>query len=89
MVLVSDKPSDDIGILKTKFRYREGHETRRVRLSTSPLDQHVEGGHGERQTRLKIRPASMHHLLQMADECQHREHCLHEHSILPLAPADT
>src|ERR1700704_1535918 len=25
-------------------------------------------------------------LLQMADECQHREHRLHEHTILPLAP---
>src|SRR5215510_7178064 len=31
-----------------------------------PLDQHVEGGHGEGQTRLKIRPAPMHDLLQMA-----------------------
>ena len=51
-----------------------------------PLDQHVEGGHGERQTCLKIRPAPMHHLLQMADQCQHREHRLHQHTILPLAP---
>jgi hypothetical protein len=51
-----------------------------------PLDQHVEGRHGEGQTRLKIRPAPMHHLLQMADECQHREHRLHEHTILPLPP---
>ena len=50
-----------------------------------PLDQHVEGGHGECQTRLKIRPAPMHHLLQMADERQHREHRLHEHTVLPLA----
>ena len=31
-----------------------------------PLDEHIEGGHGERQTRLKIRPASMHHLFEMA-----------------------
>ena len=31
-----------------------------------PLDQHIEGGHGKRQTRLKIRPAPMHHLLHMA-----------------------
>src|SRR5215467_14714150 len=31
-----------------------------------PLDQHVEGGHGERQARLKIRPAPMHHLFEMA-----------------------
>src|SRR2546425_7828492 len=50
-----------------------------------PLHQHVEGGHGECQTRLKIRPAPMHHLLQMADERQHREHRLHEHTVLPLA----
>src|SRR5262249_10868793 len=41
---------------------------------------------GEGQTRLKIRPAPMHHFFEMADECQHREHRLHEHTILPLAP---
>jgi hypothetical protein len=28
-----------------------------------PLDQHIESGHRERQARLKIRPAPMHHLL--------------------------
>ena len=50
-----------------------------------PLDEHIEGGHGERQTRLKILPASMHHLFEMADECQHRQHRLHEHAVLPLA----
>src|SRR5262252_3771762 len=27
-----------------------------------PLDQHIESGHRERQARLKIRPAPMHHL---------------------------
>ena len=32
MVLVSDKPSNAIGILQTKLRYREGHEARRVGL---------------------------------------------------------
>ena len=47
MVLVYDKPGDAIGILQTKFRYREGHEARRVGLEAVPLDQHVEGGHGE------------------------------------------
>ena len=62
MVLVSDKPSNDIGILQTKLRHREGHETRRVGLETMPLDQHIEGGHGARQARLNIRPASMHPL---------------------------
>ena len=51
-----------------------------------PLDQHIEGGHGERQARLKIGPASMHHLFQMADQRQHREHRLHQHPVLPLAP---
>ena len=50
-----------------------------------PLDQHIEDGHGERQARLKIGSAPMHHLLQMTDERQHREHCLHQHPILPLA----
>ena len=32
MVLVSDKPSNDIGILQTKLSDRERHETRRVGL---------------------------------------------------------
>ena len=63
MVLVYDKPGNAIGILQTKLRDREGHEARRVGLETVPLDQHIEGGHGERQACLKIRPASMHHLV--------------------------
>src|SRR5256714_6404749 len=87
MVLVSDKLSSDIGILQTKFSHREGHEARRVRLETVPLDQHIESRHGERQACLKIRPAPMHHLLQMADQRQHREHRLHEDAILPLPPS--
>ena len=28
----------------------------------------------------------MHHLFEMADEREHREHRLHEHTVLPLAP---
>jgi Transposase DDE domain len=86
MVLVPDKLDNDTGILQTKFSDREGHEARRVGLKAVPLDQHIEGGHGEGQARLKIRPAPMHDLLQMADERQHREHRLNEHTILPLAP---
>jgi hypothetical protein len=85
MVLVSDKPSNDIGILQTKFSYRERHEASRVRLETVTLDQHIEGGHGEGQTCLKIRPAPVHDLFDMADERQHREHPLDEHTVLPLA----
>ena len=54
MVLVFGKLSNDIGILQTKFRDREGHETRRGRLETMPLDQHIEGRHGEGETGLKM-----------------------------------
>ncbi len=50
-----------------------------------PLDQHIEGGHGERQARLKIRPTPMHRLLKMADQRQHGEHRLDEHTVLPRA----
>ena len=67
MVLVYDKPSNAIGILQTKLCDREGHEARRGGLETIPLDQHIEGGHGERQARLKIRPAPMHDLLEVAN----------------------
>src|ERR687888_1882740 len=84
MVLVSDKPNNDISILQTKFSDRERHKARRARLEAMPLDQHIEGGHGEREARLKIRPAPMHHLFEMADERQHREHRFHEHPVLPL-----
>src|SRR5215472_6523863 len=85
MVLVSDKPSNDISILQTKLSHREGHEARRGGLEAMPLDEHIEGGHGKRQTRLKIRPAPMHHLLEVRDQGEHREHCFHEHAVLPLA----
>src|SRR6266403_3570676 len=85
MVLVSYKLANYVSILQTKFSDREGHKARRVGLETMPLDQHIKGGHGERQARLKIRPAPMPHLLQMADERQHGEHRLHQHPVLPLA----
>src|SRR5882762_6987285 len=84
MVLVSYKPTNYVSILQTKFGNREGHEARRVGLEAMPLYQHIEGGHGERQARLKIRPAPMHHLFEMADERQHREHRFDEHTVLPL-----
>src|SRR6516162_2853510 len=50
-----------------------------------PLDEHIESGQGEREPRLKIGPAPMHHLFQVADERQHREHRLYQHPVLPLA----
>ena len=49
-----------------------------------PLDQHSEGGHGEREACLKRRPAPMQHLFEMAHQRQHREHRLHQHAVLPL-----
>src|SRR5216683_2485458 len=66
MVLVCCILDNYFSILQTKFSDREGHEARRIGLETVPLDQHIEGGHGEREPRLKIRPAPMHHLLHMA-----------------------
>src|SRR6266851_1092940 len=86
MVLVSYILDNYISILQTKFSNQERHETRRVGLEPMPLDEHIEGGHGERQARLKIRPAPMHHLLQMTDQRQHREDRLHQHAVLPLPP---
>src|SRR5215467_14292543 len=84
MVLVSDKPSNAIGILQTKLSDRERHETRHVGLEAMPLDEDIVGRHGKRQARLKIGPAPVHDLFEMADERQHREHRLHQHTVLPL-----
>src|SRR5215813_2192854 len=84
MVLVSDKPNNDISILKTKLSHREGYEARRIGEEAMPLDEHIEGRHGERQACLKIRPAPMHHFFEVADECQHGEHRLDEPAVLPL-----
>src|SRR5882672_4145384 len=85
MVLVSYTLYNHISFLQTKFSYREGHETRRVGREAVPLDQHIEGGHGKGQARLKRRPAPRHHLFEMADERQHREHRLYQHTVLPRA----
>ena len=54
MVLVSYKLTNYISILQTKFSHREGHKARRVGLETMPLDQHIEGRHGKRQTGFEI-----------------------------------
>src|SRR3989442_13749705 len=45
----------------------------------------MEGGHGECQARLKIGPAPVHDLFEMADQRQHREHRLDKHTVLPRA----
>ena len=63
MVLVFYILDNYISILQTKFSDREEHEARRGGLKAVPLDQHIEGRHGEGQACLKIGPAPMHHLL--------------------------
>src|SRR5437773_12074147 len=85
MVLVAYTPNNNISILQTKLSHRERHEARRVGLEAMPLDEDIEGGHGERQARLKIRPNPMHRPLKMTDQGQHGEHRFHEHAVLPLA----
>ena len=87
MVLVSYTLYDRSGILQTKLRDREGHEARRMGLEAMPLDQHIEGGHREREPRLKVRPDPVHDFLAVADESQHRQDRLHEDAILPLPPS--
>src|SRR6516225_8688498 len=85
MVLVSYRLDNYVSILQTKFSDREGHEARRIRLEAMPLDEHIEGGHGEREPGVKIRPAPVHDFLEVADERQHREDRLYQHTLLPLA----
>src|SRR5712691_12866473 len=85
MVLVSYILTNYISILQTKLSHREGHEAGRIGLEAMPLDQHIEGRHGERESGVEIRPHTVHDPLKMADHGQHGEHRLHEHAILPLA----
>src|SRR5260221_12797728 len=85
MVLVSYILDNYIGSLQTKLSHREGYEARRIGLEAMPLDQHIEGGHSERQPGVEIRPYTVHDPLEMADHGQHGEHRLHQHAILPLA----
>src|SRR5713226_7735049 len=77
--------TNGVSILQTKLGHREGHEARRIRLEAMPLDQHIEGRHGERQACLKIRQTPMYDSLKMADHGQHGEHRLHQHAVLPRA----
>ena len=85
MVLVFDKPSSYIGLLQTKLSHREGHESGRIGLEAVPLDQHIEGRHGERQSGVEILPHAVRDPLEMADHSQPGEHRLYQHAVLPLA----
>ena len=48
-----------------------------------PLAQPMEGGHGEREPRLTIRPPAVHNFLAVAHNGQHRAHGRHEPTVLP------
>lgn len=48
-----------------------------------PLNQQIEGGDGKRQPGLQIVDHPMHHFLGMADQRQHGEHGLDQHSVVP------
>src|SRR6266487_2062631 len=85
MVLVSYILDNYISSLQTKLRHREGHEARRIGLEAMPLDQDIEGGHGEREPCLKRRPHAVRDPLEMADHGQHGEHRLNKHAVLPFA----
>src|SRR5438128_10484659 len=87
MVLVSYKLNNKISILQTKLSNRERHEARHVGEEAMPLDQHIEGGHGEREAGVEIRPASVRDFLKVAHDGQHRQDRLHDDAILPLPPA--
>src|SRR5713101_5880921 len=87
MVLVSYKPNNKISILQTKLSNRERHEARHVGEEAMPLDEHIEGGHGEREPGVEIRPAPVHDFLEVAHDGQHRQDRLHEDAILPLPPS--
>ena len=70
-------------VLQTEFSERQVNHAVLVWLETMPLHQHVEHRHRKRQSRLEIRPDPMHHLLEVADQCEHGQHRLNQHPRIP------
>src|SRR5207237_4209151 len=85
MVLVSDKPSNDIGMLQTNRRHRARHADRRRGLETMPLDQDIAGGPGAGEPRLTRGPAPLPHWLAVAHDGPPREPGLHAPTVRPRA----
>ena len=50
-----------------------------------PLDEHIKRRHGKREACMEIRPDPVHDLLEMADQGEHRQDRLDQHTVLPLA----
>src|SRR5712692_7823649 len=74
--------TNGVSLLQTQLSHREGHEARRTGLEAMPLDQHIEGRHGEREPGVARRPHAVHDPLAMADYGRDREHRLDEHPVL-------
>jgi len=70
--------------LQTELSNREGYETILVRRQAMPLREHIKSGHGERQMSREILPDAVHHLLEVADQREHRQHGCDEHAIIPF-----
>ena len=76
--------TNGVRLLQTQLSHGEGHEARRGGPEAMPLDQHMAGRHGERQSGVEIHPDPVHDLCTMADHGQHRQHHLDEQAVLPL-----
>ena len=77
--------TNGVSLLQTQLSHREGHEARRMGLEAMPLDQHIEGRHGEREPGVARRLHAVHDPLEIADHGQHGEHRLHQQAVLPRA----
>ena len=74
-----------ISLLQIQLSDREGHEASRVGPEAMPLDEHMEGRPGERQTSVERRPDPMHRLLERAAQRQPRQPRRHQQAVIPLA----
>jgi hypothetical protein len=91
MVMMSPVPiigtviTNGVSRLQTELRHREGHEASRIGLEAIPLDEHIEGGHREREPGVKRRPEPAHDFREVANDGQHRQDRLDKETILPRA----
>lgn len=69
--------------LQAEPSYRQVYDAVPVRLQPVPLHRHVEGGHRVSQPHLEVVPLAVHHLLEVVDQSQHREHRLDHHPLVP------
>src|SRR3989337_1154339 len=75
-----------VPVLKAERSKREVYTAIFIGLDAVPLDEQVEHSHRVSQAALEISPNPVHHLLEMAHQGQHGEHCFDDHARIPLAP---